>query len=43
MIAYLHLCGNSHPSRVRNYLQYFNELNIDDFVITNGFKCSDMH
>ena len=43
ILAYLHPCENRHPSRVRNYKQYFNELNIDGFVFTNGFKCSDVH
>ena len=41
--TYLHPCENSHPSRVRNYKQYFIELNIDGFGVTNGFKCSDVH
>ena len=43
ILAPLHPCENSHPSRVRNYIQYFNELNIDGFDFSNGFKCSDMH
>ena len=34
---------NDLPNRVSNYNQYFNELNIDGFDFTNGFKCSDMH
>ena len=28
---------------VSNYEQYFNELNIQSFDFTNGFKCSDVH
>ena len=42
-LADLYPCENSHPSRVRNYIQYFVELNIDGFDFTNGFKCSGMH
>ena len=41
--ASLHPCKNTHPSRVNNYLQYFNELNLQSFGFTNGFKCSDVH
>ena len=26
-----------------NYRLYFNELNIQGFDLTNGFKCSDVH
>ena len=43
VIAYLNPCNNNHPNRVSNYRQYFNELNIQDFDFTNGFKCSDVH
>ena len=43
ILAYLHPCNSSHPNRVSNYRQYFNELNIQDFDFTNGFKCSDVH
>ena len=43
ILAYLHPCENDHPNRVSNYNQNFNELNIDGFVFTNGFKCCDMH
>ena len=42
-LAYLHPCNNNHPNRASNYRQYFNELNIDGFDFTNGFKCSDVH
>ena len=42
-LASLHPCENTHPSRVNNYLQYFNELNFQIFDFTNGFKCSDVH
>ena len=41
--ASLHPCENSNPSRVNNYVQYFNELNFQSFDFTNGFKCSDVH
>ena len=43
LLAYLYPCDNSHPSGVKNYLQYFNELNIDGFDFTNSFKCSGVH
>ena len=43
ILASLHPCKNNHPNRVSNYKQYFNELNIQDFDFTNGFKCSDVH
>ena len=38
-----HPCENDHPNRVSNYKQYFNELNLQSFDFTNGFKCSDVH
>ena len=38
-----HPCENAHPNRVSNYSQYFDELNINGFDFTNGFKCSDVH
>ena len=43
ILAYLHPSNNNHPNRVSNYRQYFNELNIQDFDHTNGFKCSHVH
>ena len=43
ILAWLHPCNNNHPNRVSNYKQYFNELNIQGFDFTNGFKCSDVH
>ena len=43
ILASLHPCENTHPSRVNNYMQYFNELNFQSFDFTNGFKCSDVH
>ena len=43
ILASLLPCENDHPNRVSNYNQYFNELNIDGFDFTNGFKCSDMN
>ena len=42
-LASLHPCENDHPNRVSNYNQYFNEINIDGFDFTNGFKCIDVH
>ena len=43
ILGYLHPCNNNHPNRVSNHRQYFNELNIQGFDFTNGFKCSDVH
>ena len=43
ILAKLHPCENSHPDRVSNYEPYFNELNIEGFDFTNGFRCSDMY
>ena len=43
IIASLLPCNKNHPNRVTNYKQYFNELNIQNFDFTNGFKCSDVH
>ena len=42
ILASLHPWENSNPSRVNNYVQYFNELNFQSFDFTNGFKCSDV-
>ena len=43
ILASLHPCESTHPSRVSNYSQYFNELIFQNFDFTNGFKCSDVH
>ena len=43
ILASLHRCDKDHPNRVSNYRQYFDDLNIDGFDFTNGFKCNDMH
>ena len=43
ILASLHLCENTHPSRVNNYIRYFIELNFQSFDFTNGLKCSDVH
>ena len=43
ILASLYPCENNNPSRVNNYVQYFNELNFQNFDCTNGFKCSDVH
>ena len=43
ILARLHPCNNYHPNRVSIYKQYFNELNMNGFDFTNGFKCSDVH
>ena len=43
ILSSLHPCNNNHPNRVSNYRQYFNEIKIQEFHFTNGFKCSDVH
>ena len=43
ILASLHPCNNNHPNRVSNYRQNFNELNIQGFDFSKGFKCSDVH
>ena len=43
ILASLHPCENTHPSRVNIYMQYFNKLNFQSFDFTNGFKFSDVH
>ena len=43
VLAWLHPCNITHPNRVSNYKQNFNEFNINGFNISNGFKCSDVH
>ena len=43
ILAYLHPCKNNHPNRVSNYKQNFDELNIQDFDYSYGFKCSYFH
>ena len=43
ILASLHPCENSNPSRVNNYVQYFNELNFQNLDFTNGFRCNDVH
>ena len=43
VLVFLHPYNNNHPNRVSNYRQYFNELNIQGFDFTNGFRCSDVH
>ena len=40
ILASLHSSDNDHSNRVTNYKQFFNELNINVFDFTNGFKCS---
>ena len=42
ILAFLHPCNVNDPKRVSNYKHYFNELNIQDFDFTNGFKCNDV-
>ena len=34
---------NGHPTRVFNYRQLFDELNIQGIDFANGFICSDVH
>ena len=42
ILAYLHPCENN-SNIVSSYRDYFNELNIEGFDFTNGFKCSDVY
>ena len=43
MLARLHPCENSYPTRVSIYKQNFNELSNQICDFNNGFKCSDSH
>ena len=43
ILASLYPCNNSHPNRVSKYKQYFNELYIQGFDFSYGFKCRDVH
>ena len=43
ILASLHPSINNHPNRVSNYRQYFNDLNIQGFDFSKGFKCCDVH
>ena len=43
ILASLHPFNNNHPNRVSNYRQYFNELNIQGFDFSRGFRCNDVH
>ena len=43
ILASLRPCNINHPNRVSNYRQFFDELNIQDFDFSKGFKRSDVH
>ena len=43
ILASLHPCEYTRPSRVNIFSQYFNELNFQSFDFTNALKCSDVH
>ena len=43
ILVHLYPCIENHRNRVPTYKQYFNDLNINGFDFTNGFKCSDVH
>ena len=43
ILALLHPCNINHPERVSTFKPYFNEINIEDFDFSDGFKCSDVH
>ena len=43
ILASLHPCNTNQPNRVSNYKQHFNELNINVFDFSYGFKCTDVH
>ena len=42
ILASHHPCNNIHPNRVSNYKQFFDELNIQGFDFSKGFKRSDV-
>ena len=41
-LASLQPCDNDQPNGVTNYKQYFDEINVQGFNFTNGFKDSDV-
>ena len=43
IVASFHPCFNDNPNRVSNYRHFLNELNIEGFDFTNGFKCGNVH
>ena len=43
ILASHHPCNDIHPNRVSNYKHNFDELTIQCFDFTKGFKCSDVH
>ena len=43
ILAHIHPCQINHPERISNFLQDFNELDIDGFDFSQRFNCSDVH
>ena len=43
ILASLHPCENNHPNRRSIFKQFFDEIIIEDFGFSIGFKCSDVH
>ena len=43
ILANFYPCNNHHPNRVSNYKYYFDEINMQGFDFTNGFKCNNVH
>ena len=43
VLASIHPCENDHTNRISNIKDCFNELDINGFDFTDGFKCSDVH
>ena len=43
IIAKLYPCNENHYNRVSFYRKQFNEMQIEEFGFTNGFKCSEVH
>ena len=43
ILVSLHPCDNDHSKKVSNYKQQLDELNIQCFDFSNGFKCGDVH
>ena len=42
MLAKHYSFENDYPNRVSIYREHFDELNVDGFDFSNGFKCSDV-
>ena len=43
ILASVHPCNNDNPKRGSNHRHYIDELSIEGFDFSNGFKCDDVH